>query len=89
MLTQKETATTRRQMIVHISHLSNSIETIDKFGKRLFVHSSHFKITHMPSYYYIREVKIDVYGRPVTANAKLQVGFEGKFYKFLKVSTSF
>ena len=37
----------------------------------------------------IREVKIDVYGRPVTANAKLQVEFEGKFYKFLKVSTSF
>ena len=36
-----------------------------------------------------REVKIDVYGRPVTANAKLQVGFEGKFYKFSKVSTSF
>ena len=24
-----------------------------------------------------REVKIDVYGRPVTANAKLQVGFSG------------
>ena len=23
----------------------------------------------------IRDVKIDVYGRPVTANAKLQVGF--------------
>ena len=33
-----------------------------------------------------REVKIYVYDRPVTANAKLQVGFEGKFYKF---STSF
>ena len=27
---------------------------------------------------YIREVKIDVYGRPVTANAKLQVGFSGE-----------
>ena len=26
----------------------------------------------------IREVKIDVYGRPVTANAKLQVRFEGE-----------
>ena len=26
----------------------------------------------------IREVKIDVYGRPVTANAKLQVGFSGE-----------
>ena len=25
-----------------------------------------------------REVKIDVYGRPVTANAKLQVGFSGE-----------
>ena len=36
-----------------------------------------------------REVKIDVYGRPVTAKPKLQVGFEGKFYKFSKVSTSF
>ena len=37
----------------------------------------------------IREVKIDVYGRPVTANGKLQFAFEGKFYKFSKVSTSF
>ena len=37
----------------------------------------------------IREVKIYVYGKLVTANAKLQVGFEGKFYKFWKVSTSF
>ena len=38
-----------------------------------------------------REVKIDVnvYGRPVTANGKLQFAFEGKFYKFLKLSTSF
>ena len=26
----------------------------------------------------IREVKIDVYGRPVTANAKLQVGVSGE-----------
>ena len=26
----------------------------------------------------IREVKIDVYGRSVTANAKLQVGFSGE-----------
>ena len=26
----------------------------------------------------IREVKIDVYDRPVTANAKLQVGFSGE-----------
>ena len=26
----------------------------------------------------IREVKIDVYGRPVTASAKLQVGFSGE-----------
>ena len=26
----------------------------------------------------IREVKIGVYGRPVTANAKLQVGFSGE-----------
>ena len=26
----------------------------------------------------ITEVKIDVYGRPVTANAKLQVGFSGE-----------
>ena len=26
----------------------------------------------------IREVKIDVYGRPVTANAKFQVGFSGE-----------
>jgi hypothetical protein len=37
----------------------------------------------------IREVKIDVYGRPVTANGKLQFAFEGKFYKFPKVSTGF
>ena len=36
-----------------------------------------------------REVKIDVYGRPVTANGKLQFAFEGKFYKFSKVSKSF
>ena len=27
---------------------------------------------------HIREVKIDVYGRPVTANAKIQVGFSGE-----------
>ena len=27
---------------------------------------------------YNREVKIDVYARPVTANAKLQVGFSGE-----------
>ena len=26
---------------------------INKFGKRLFIINSHFKITHMPSYYYI------------------------------------
>jgi hypothetical protein len=32
---------------------------------------------------------IDVYGRPVTANGKLQFAFEGKFYKFPKVSTGF
>jgi hypothetical protein len=38
---------------------------------------------------HIREVKIDVYGRPVTANGKLQFTFEGKYYKFSKVSTSF
>ena len=38
---------------------------------------------------FIREVKIGVYGRPVTANGKLQFAFEGKFYKFRKVSTSF
>ena len=29
-------------------------------------------------YHNNREVKIDVYGRPVTANAKLQVGFSGE-----------
>jgi hypothetical protein len=33
------------------------------------------------------EVKIDVYGRLVTANGKLQFAFEGKFYKFPQVST--
>ena len=37
----------------------------------------------------IREVRIDAYGRPVTANGKLQIEFEGKFYKFSKVSISF
>ena len=40
----------------------------------------------------IREVKIDVYGRPVTANGKLQFAFEGTSYMFSmfsKVSTSF
>ena len=43
----------------------------------------------IPTILNIREVKIDVYGRPVTANGKLQFAFEGKFYKFSKVSTSF
>ena len=37
----------------------------------------------------IREVKIDVYGRPVTANGKLPFAFEGKFYKFSKITTRF
>ena len=26
---------------------------IDKFAERLFIPNSHFKITHMPGYYYI------------------------------------
>ena len=32
-------------------------------------------------------MSIDVYGRPVTAKGKFQFAFEGKFYKFPKVST--
>ena len=28
-------------------------QEIDNFGERLFIPNSHFKITHMPSYYYI------------------------------------
>ena len=35
----------------------------------------------------IKKVNIDVYGRPVTAKGKFQFAFEGKFYKFPKVST--
>jgi hypothetical protein len=37
----------------------------------------------------IREFKIDVYDRQLAANDKLQIAFEGKFYKISKVSTSF
>ena len=33
------------------------------------------KLAEQDKRYVIREVKIDVYGRPVTANAKLQVEF--------------
>ena len=44
-------------------------------------------INSLPGQFINREVKIDVYGRPVTAN-----GYRSgstKFYNFLKVSTSF
>jgi hypothetical protein len=37
----------------------------------------------------IREVKIDVYSRPLARNGKLQIAFEVKFHAFSKVSTSF
>ena len=44
----------------------------------IFISPQHAGIPGL-TYLYIGEVKIDIYGGPVTANAKLQVGFSGKY----------
>ena len=67
-----------------------SINYLENIGNNLEASKQRDVMTHNKlSLNLIREVKIDVYGRPVTANGKLQFAFEGKFYKFSKVSTSF
>ena len=44
----------------------------------IFINPQHAGIPGLTYLLCIREVKIDVYGGPVTANAKLQVRFSGE-----------